>query len=119
MHSDMAIHRGMAGWCTRSGCPGVLVGRPCGAHGDIANVLLAIYGDPNTSIHTTKVLTCSLHKGRLAICRQWPWRCYGHTAALRAIDKLLASGRKRWSRFLQRHQPSGGVACSSDIARLL
>ena len=36
------------------------------AHGDIANVLLAIYGDPNTSIHTTKALTCSLHKGRLA-----------------------------------------------------
>ena len=36
------------------------------ARGDIANVLLAIYGDPNTSIHTTKALTCSLHKGRLA-----------------------------------------------------
>ncbi|MBV9251353.1 MAG: molybdopterin-dependent oxidoreductase, partial [Acetobacteraceae bacterium] len=36
------------------------------AHGDIANVLLAIFGDPNTSIHTTKALTCALHKGRLA-----------------------------------------------------
>ena len=36
------------------------------ARGDIANVLLAIYGDPNTSIHTTKALTCALHKGRLA-----------------------------------------------------
>ena len=35
------------------------------AHGDIANVLLAIYGDPNTSIHTTKALTCNLRKGRL------------------------------------------------------
>jgi formate dehydrogenase major subunit len=36
------------------------------ARGDIANVLLAIYGDPNTSIHTTKALTCALYKGRLA-----------------------------------------------------
>jgi formate dehydrogenase major subunit len=36
------------------------------AHGDIANVLLAIFGDPNTSIHTTKALTCALRKGRLA-----------------------------------------------------
>ena len=35
------------------------------ARGDIANVLLAIYGDPNTSIHTTKALTCALRKGRL------------------------------------------------------
>ena len=37
------------------------------ARGDIANALLAIYGDPNTSIHTTKALTCALRKGRLAI----------------------------------------------------
>ena len=36
------------------------------AHGDIANVLLAIHGDPNTSIHTTKALTCNLRKGRLS-----------------------------------------------------
>jgi formate dehydrogenase major subunit len=36
------------------------------ARGDIANVLLAIHGDPNTSIHTTKALTCNLRKGRLA-----------------------------------------------------
>jgi formate dehydrogenase major subunit len=35
------------------------------AHGAIANVLLAIFGDPNTSIHTTKALTCALSKGRL------------------------------------------------------
>jgi formate dehydrogenase major subunit len=35
------------------------------ASGDIANVLLAIHGDPNTSIHTTKALTCNLRKGRL------------------------------------------------------
>jgi formate dehydrogenase major subunit len=35
------------------------------ATGDIANVLLAIHGDPNTSIHTTKALTCNLRKGRL------------------------------------------------------
>ena len=36
------------------------------AHGSIANVLLAIHGDPNTSIHTTKALTCALRKGRLS-----------------------------------------------------
>ena len=36
------------------------------ARGDIANVLLGIYGDPNTSIHTTKALTCNIRKGRLA-----------------------------------------------------
>jgi len=35
------------------------------AHGDIANVLLAIHGDPNTSIHSTKALTCNLRKGRV------------------------------------------------------
>ncbi|MBV9750845.1 MAG: formate dehydrogenase, partial [Acetobacteraceae bacterium] len=35
------------------------------AKGDIANVLLAITGDPNTSIHTTKALTCNLRPGRL------------------------------------------------------
>ena len=36
------------------------------ARGDIANVLLAITGDANTSIHTTKALTCALRPGRLA-----------------------------------------------------
>ena len=36
------------------------------ARGDIANVLLAISGDANTSIHTTKAVTVNLHKGRLA-----------------------------------------------------
>jgi formate dehydrogenase major subunit len=36
------------------------------ARGAIANVLPGIYGDPNTSIHTTKALTCDLHKGRLS-----------------------------------------------------
>lgn len=35
------------------------------ARGDIANALLAIHGDPNTSIHTTKALTCNLRPGRL------------------------------------------------------
>ena len=35
------------------------------AHGAIANVLLAIHGDPNTSIHSTKALTCNFRKGRL------------------------------------------------------
>jgi formate dehydrogenase major subunit len=35
------------------------------ARGAIANVLLAIHGDPNTSIHTTKALTSALRKVRL------------------------------------------------------
>ena len=35
------------------------------ARGDIANVLLAISGDANTSIHSTKALTCDLRRGRL------------------------------------------------------
>ncbi len=35
------------------------------AHGDIANVLLAITGDPNTSIHSTKAVTCAIRPGRL------------------------------------------------------
>ena len=35
------------------------------ARGDIANVLLAITGDANTSIHTTKGITCALRPGRL------------------------------------------------------
>ena len=36
------------------------------AQGAIANVLLAIHGDPNTGIHTTKALTCDVRKGRLS-----------------------------------------------------
>jgi formate dehydrogenase major subunit len=35
------------------------------ARGDIATVLLAITGDANTSIHTTKAVTCALRLGRL------------------------------------------------------
>ena len=35
------------------------------AKGDTANALLAIFGDANTSIHSTKALTCNLRKGRL------------------------------------------------------
>jgi formate dehydrogenase major subunit len=35
------------------------------SRGDPANALLAIHGDPNTGIHTTKALTCNLRKGRL------------------------------------------------------
>ena len=34
------------------------------ANGDIANVLLAITGDPNVSIHTTKAITCNIRPGR-------------------------------------------------------
>lgn len=40
-------------------------GREGYARGAVANVLLAITGDPNTSIHTTKALTCNLRPGRL------------------------------------------------------
>jgi len=36
------------------------------ARGDVANVLLAITGDANTSIHSTKAITCNLRPGRLA-----------------------------------------------------
>ena len=36
------------------------------ARGSTANVLLAITGDANTSIHSTKAVTCNLQKGRLA-----------------------------------------------------
>jgi formate dehydrogenase major subunit len=37
------------------------------ATGDIVNVLSAIVGDPNTSIHEGKAFTCGVRKGRLAI----------------------------------------------------
>jgi formate dehydrogenase major subunit len=36
------------------------------ARGDIANVLLGIYGDANVTIHSTKAITCDLRPGRLA-----------------------------------------------------
>ncbi len=35
------------------------------ATGDIANVLTALIGDPNTSMHENKALTCNLRRGRL------------------------------------------------------
>ena len=35
------------------------------SHGEPANVLLAITGDANTSIHSTKAITCNLRAGRL------------------------------------------------------
>lgn len=35
------------------------------ATGDIMNVLTAVVGDPNTSMHENKALTCALRKGRL------------------------------------------------------
>jgi formate dehydrogenase major subunit len=35
------------------------------ATGDVANVLTSIVGDPNTSIHEGKALTCGLRRGRL------------------------------------------------------
>jgi formate dehydrogenase major subunit len=39
------------------------------ATGDIANVLTAVVGDPNTSMHENKALTCGMRKGRLARAR--------------------------------------------------
>ncbi|HET6466771.1 MAG TPA: molybdopterin-dependent oxidoreductase [Geminicoccaceae bacterium] len=36
------------------------------ATGDIANVLTSVVGDPNTSIHEGKALTCNLRRGRIA-----------------------------------------------------
>ena len=40
------------------------------AKGDIANVLLAITGDPNCSIHTTKAITCNIRPGRRVIAKR-------------------------------------------------
>ena len=40
------------------------------AKGDIANVLLAITGDPNCSIHTTKAITCNIRPGRRVIAQR-------------------------------------------------
>src|SRR5271168_4203531 len=34
------------------------------AWGDIANILSAVVGDPNTSIHEAKAFTCNLRRGR-------------------------------------------------------
>ncbi len=39
------------------------------ATGDIANVLTAVVGDPNTSMHENKALTCAVRKGRLRDAR--------------------------------------------------
>ena len=40
------------------------------AKGDIANVLLAITGDPNVSIHTTKAITCNIRPGRRVVTKR-------------------------------------------------
>ncbi len=40
------------------------------ATGDIANVLTAIVGDPNTSMHENKALTCQVRRGRLRRSRE-------------------------------------------------
>jgi formate dehydrogenase major subunit len=42
------------------------------ATGDIANALTAVVGEPNTSIHENKSLTCNLRKGRLNGERETP-----------------------------------------------
>jgi formate dehydrogenase major subunit len=34
------------------------------AQGEIANILTSVVGDPNTSIHEAKALTCNLRRGR-------------------------------------------------------
>ncbi len=66
-------------------------GREGYARGDIANVLLAITGDANTSIHTTKAITCDLRRGPAWRTREAPDMASddaGH-AALAAIDRAL------------------------------
>jgi formate dehydrogenase major subunit len=65
------------------------------ARGDIANVLLAIFGDANTSIHSTKALTCNLRKGRLdsraspTLPKTPPSEAPSGPEVLQRIDKLL------------------------------
>jgi formate dehydrogenase major subunit len=61
------------------------------ARGDIANVLLAITGDANTSIHTTKAITCALRPGRLARPEASTMLLETQAReALAAVDKALA-----------------------------
>jgi len=48
-HVGMLWHYGWSGYAT----------------GDIANALTAVVGEPNTSIHENKSLTCNLRRGRL------------------------------------------------------
>ena len=67
------------------------------ARGDIANVLLAISGDPNTSIHTTKALTCALRQGTAgAARRQRPWPMTFTPRRCRRSTSCWRSGRRRW-----------------------
>ena len=40
--------------------------------GAVANALLAITGDANTSIHSTKSITCALRAGRLTEAERRP-----------------------------------------------
>lgn len=42
------------------------------AKGAVANALLAIYGDANTSIHVTKAVTCGIRAGRLPPSQRQP-----------------------------------------------
>jgi formate dehydrogenase major subunit len=42
------------------------------ATGDIANALTAVVGEPNTTIHENKSLTCNLRKGRIDRSGQFP-----------------------------------------------
>jgi formate dehydrogenase major subunit len=65
-------------------------GREGYARGAVANVLLAITGDANTSIHSTKATTCNIRRPIcvlevLHMAAEYP----GHIA-LRAIDDVLA-----------------------------
>ena len=76
------------------------------AHGDIANVLLAIHGDPNTSIHTTKALTCALRKGRLPEPEPWNVADEPARAGPAAIDKLLVDRPEKFGHDFSK-QPAG------------
>ena len=54
----------MAAPCIRSACPGFTAGRAT-PEATSPTSLLAITGDANTSIHSTKAVTCALRPGRL------------------------------------------------------
>ncbi len=51
--------------------------------GATANALLAITGDANTSIHSTKAITCGLRAGRLTEAERHPGAQHGQPSSLR------------------------------------
>ena len=93
-------------------------GRQGYARGAIANVLLAITGDANTSIHTTKALTCGLRPGGCAARGCTTMTDRPGAKALQELDKVLAaeaSPRRRG--VFSRHQGAQRPARRGDRAR--